>query len=158
MRTQTNEVQAIYNGTARQQDTGKIVVEVMTKEDHAAMHEMARLDIKKIAQAVNMIPKSVCIVARSGNKVARQQQETGLEQLNEMLRAIRETGDKVEAIKWGMVAAGYANGMCCGDLISKSELHEVIGLIDQTFKKTELRIEAAKRPFWARFIRKWVRA
>ena len=120
MRTQTNEVQAIYNGTARQQDTGKIVVEVMTKEDHAAMHEMARLDIKKIAQAVNMIPKSVCIVARSGNKVARQQQETGLEQLNEMLRVIRETGDKVEAIKWGMVAAGYANGMCCGDLISKS--------------------------------------
>lgn len=156
MRTQINEVQAIYNNAIRMpRMTGKPFFVVTTKTDHTALHERARLDIEKIAQAAGVeMLKTARITAR---RAARQQQEAGLEQLNEMLRKMRETNSKAEAVKWGMVAAGYANGMCCGNLISKSELNDVIGVIDQTYQKAELRIKAAKRPFLARIIRKWVR-
>ncbi|MCM1217251.1 MAG: hypothetical protein NC548_22350 [Lachnospiraceae bacterium] len=159
MRTQTNEVQAIYNNAIRAQriaGMGKPFFVVITDTDRAALHERARLDIEKIAQAAGVeMLKTARITAR---RAARQQQEAGLEQLNDMLRKMRETDSKAEAVKWGMVAAGHANGMCCGDLISKSELNDVIGVIDQTYQKAELRIKAAKRPFWARIIRKRVRA
>lgn len=93
------------------------------------------------------MPKTACIVARRG---VRQQQETGIRQINEMLQEIKETENMAEAIKWGYVAAGYVNGMYCGDLMGKSEMHDVIQVIDQTFAKTELRIRAAHRPFWKR--------
>ncbi len=134
MKIPANGVRAICNGAIRTQGVG----------------------IEKIAQAAGVeLPKTARIAMRRG---ARQQQEKGLKELNEMLREIRETNDKAEAIKWGMIAAGYANGMCCGDLLSKSELNDVIQVIDQTFKKAEIRIEAASRPLWSHIIRKWVRS
>lgn len=95
-----------------------------------------------------------CII---GRRDVREQQETGIKQLNEMLQEMKETESKVEAIKWGLIATGYANGMYCGDLMNKSELRDVIQVIDQTYKKAELRIEAASRPFWSRIFRKRVR-
>lgn len=148
MTGQLKEVFGIYANDRRQQGAGKIIVEVMTKADHAAMHELARLDIERIAQAAGAaMPKNACIVARRG---VRQQQETGIKQLNEMLQEIKKAENKVEAIKWGLFAAGYVNGMYCGDLMSKSEMHDAIQVIDQTFTKTELRFKAARRPFWAR--------
>lgn len=93
------------------------------------------------------MPKNAYIVARRG---VRTQQETGLKQINEMLQEIKGAERENEAIKWGLIAAGYANGMFCGDLMSKSELHDVIQVIDQTFTKAELRIKATRRPFWKR--------
>lgn len=156
MRTQTNEVQAIYRNARRQQGTGKIIVEVMTKADHDAMHELTKLDVERIAQAAGAaMLNSACII---GRRDVREQQETGIKQLNEMLQEMKETESKNEAIKCGLIAAGYANGMYCGDLINKSELRDVIQVIDQAYKKAEQRIEAASRPFWSRIIRKRVKA
>lgn len=148
MTGQLKEVFGIYANDRRQQGAGKIVVEVMTKADHAALCEMIKPDIERIAQAAGAaMTKNACIVARRG---VRRQQETGLKQINEMLQEIKGTESEAQAIKWGLFAAGYANGMYCGDLMSKSELNDVIQVIDQTFTKTGLRIKTARRPFWKR--------
>ncbi len=148
MTGQLKEVFGIYTNDRRQQGAGKIVVEVMTKADHDALHELAKLDIERITRAAGAaMPKNACIVARRG---VRTQQETGLKQINGMLQEIKGAERENEAIKWGLIAAGYANGMFCGDLMSKSELHDVIQVIDQTFTKAELRIKATRRPFWKR--------
>lgn len=157
MREKINDVQVIYNNAIkRQQYKGKPIFIVMTGTEHAAIYERAKTDIEKIAQAAGVkVLKTAHIAVRRG---MRRQQEAGLKEINEMLRKIRETSNKEEAMKWGIVAAGYANGMCCGDLMSKSELYEVIQVIDQIYKTTESRIEDVSRPFWLRIIRKWVRA
>lgn len=91
--------------------------------------------------------KNACIVVR---RDVRRQQETGIEQINNMLQEMKKAEKVNEAIKWGLIAAGYANGMYCGDLMSKRELQSVIQVIDQTFTKTELRIKATRRSFWVR--------
>ncbi len=137
-----NEVQGIYisnTSTGWQQDLLCI---------------NARRELEKIAKSTGIkLRKTAYIAVR---RDARKQQETGLEQLNEMLRKIRETDSKAEAIKWGLVAAGYADGIHCGDLISKSELDDVIEVIDQTYKEAELRIKTTKHPFRRHIIRRWV--
>lgn len=148
MTGQLKEVFGIYANDRRQQGTGKIIVEVMTKADHAAMREMVKPDIERIAQAAGAaMLKNACIVVR---RDVRRKQETGIEQINNMLQEMKKAEKVNEAIKWGLIAAGYANGMYCGDLMSKRELQGVIQVIDQTFTKTELRIKAARRPFWKR--------
>lgn len=133
--------------------TEKIAVVIIAQED--TLRKMAKEDMKKIAQAAGVeTNKTARILMRHG--LGRQQKE-GLEDLNRMLKEIRETGSMAEAVKWGMVASGYANGMCCGNLMSKSELHDVIQVIDQAFRKAELRIKSADSPFWLRIIRKKVK-
>lgn len=108
MTGQLKEVFGIYENDRRQQGAGKIVVEIMTKADHAAMHELARLDIERIAQAAGAaMPKNACIVAR---RSVRQQQETGIKQLNEMLQEIdhtfHPTQKPIRLYEW--VIANYA--------------------------------------------------
>lgn len=142
------EVFGIYENDRRQQGAGKPFIVVVTEADRAAIHEKAKLDIERIAQAAGVeMLKTARITVRRG---MRRQQETGIKQLNEMLQEIKGAESKAEAIKWGLFAAGYVNGMYCGDLMSKSEMHDAIEVIDQTFAKTELRFKTARRSFWER--------
>lgn len=157
MRTQTSEVQAIYNNARRQQQDGKrIAVVVMTKADHAAMHERARMDIEKIAQAAGVeMLKTARVAMRRG---LREQQEKGLKELNILLREIRAAKKQKDVFTQTGIATGYANAMRHFDLISENELKDVIDVIGQAGEQTTRQIEAESRPFWLRIIRKWVRA
>ncbi len=159
MRTPTNEVQAIYNHAIQMQRTqgvGKPFLVVITKAEHAAMHERAKLDIEKIAQAAGVeMLKTARIVVRRG---MRQQQETGLKELNKLLQDIREAKDRESVVAQTGIATGYANAMRHFDLISASELKDVIEVIGQAGERATSRIEAASRPFWLQMFRKRVRA
>ncbi len=148
MRTPTNEVQAIYNHaiqTQRAQGVGKPFLVVITKAEHAAMHERAKLDIEKIAQAAGVeMLKTARIAVRRG---VRRQQETGLKELNKLLQDIREAKDRESVVAQTGIATGYANAMRHFDLISASELKDVIEVIGQAGERATSRIEAASRPF-----------
>lgn len=158
MRTRANIVQAIYNNAkwAQQiQSMGKPFIVVMTKTDHA-LHESARLDIKKIAWAAGVeMPKSVSITVRHGVFC---QQETGLKELNKLLKDIREAKDCESVMAKTGIATGYANAMRHFDLISENELKDVIEVIGQAGEKTASRIKSANRPFWLQIFRKRMRA
>lgn len=159
MRTPTNEVQAIYNHAIqrqRAQGVGKPFFVVITKAEHAAMHEKAKLDIEKIAQAAGVeMLKTARIAMRRG---MRQQQETGLRELNKLLQDIKEAKDRESVVALTGIATGYANAMRHFDLISASELKDVIEVIGQAGEKTASRIKSANRPFWLQIFRKRVRA
>ena len=151
-RTQTNEVQAIYNTVIRAQGVGKPFIVVMTEADHAAMHERARLDVEKIAQAAGVeMLKTASITVRRG---MRQQQQKGLKELNTLLQEIRLEKTKKDVYTQTGIATGYANAMRHFDLISEKELKDVIEVIGQAGEQTARRIETANRPFWSRIFRK----
>lgn len=134
------------------QGTKGISAVIIVSEEHEIKCETARCDLKKIAEAadVEMLKTARIHEVRS----FRKQQEIGLKELNKMLQIMRVTDDKKEVIKVGILAAGYANGMNCAGLMTKSELHDVIEVIDQAFVKAEKRINDARRPLWAYFARK----
>lgn len=156
MRTQTKEVQAIFNNAIQTQGAGKPFLVVVTEADYAAMHERAKLDIEKIAQAAGVeMLKTARIAVRRG---MRQQQQEGLKELNTLLQEIRLGKTKKDVCTQTGIATGYANAMRRFDLISENELKDVIDVIGQAGEQTARRIEAASRPFWLRIIRKWVRA
>lgn len=121
---------------------------IIPKEDHEFMNKGIQREIEKIAQAAGVEMNKTARVHEQRN--VREQQKTGLKQLNEMIQKINAADKMPEALKWGLLAAGYANGMQCGDLMSESELNDVIQVIDQTFMKSELRFKAENRP-WNRF-------
>lgn len=158
MRTRTNIVQAIYNNAIRAQQIqsmGRPFLVVMTKTDHDTLHKSARLDIEKIAQAAGVeMTKSVSITARHGVFC---QQETGLKELNKLLKGIREAKDRESVMTKTGIATGYANAMRHFDLISENELKDVIEVIGQAGEKTASRIKSTNRPFWLQIFRKRVR-
>ncbi len=158
MKTPTNEVQAIYNHAIQMQRTqgvGKPFLVVITEAEHAAMHERAKLDIEKIAQAAGAeMLKTARIAMRRG---VRQQQETGLKELNKLLQDIKTAKDRKSVVAQTGIATGYANAMRHFGLISASELKDVIEVIGQAGERATSRIEAENRPFWLRIIRKRVR-
>lgn len=156
MTGQLKEVFGIYTNDRRQQGEGKHFIVVMTEADNAAMHEAAKRDIEKIAQAAGVEMRKTASVAV--RRCMRRQQEAGIEQINGMLQKTKGSENVIEALKWAATAAGYANGMYCGGLMSRKELHDVIEVIDQTFTKTETRIKDSRQPFWLRIIGKWVQA
>ncbi len=156
MRTQTNAAQKIYDNAIRAQRTqgvGQPFLVVITEAGRAAMYEGTKKDMEKIAQAAGVeMPKTARIVMRRG---MRQQQETGLKELNRLLQDIRAAKDRESVVAQTGIATGYANAMRHFDLISASELKDVIGVIGQTGERAASRIEAAGRPSWQRVIRKF---
>lgn len=155
MMAKVNEVQAVYGGMRGQQAAGKIAVTVIAEEGCAAMYEGARTDIEKIALAAGVeMLKTARVVAR---RAVRGQQETGLKELNTLLREIRQAKDKEDVFARAGIATGYANAMRHFDLMSENELGAVIDVIGQAGEQAKSRIEAASRPFWRRAIRKAVR-
>lgn len=156
MTGQLKEVFGIYANDRRQQGGGKPFIVVMTEADHAAMHETAKLDIERIAQAAGVeMLKTARIAVRRG---MRQQQQKGLKELNTLLQEIRLEKTKKDVYIQTGIATGYANAMRHFDLISENELKDVIDVIGQAGEQTARRIEAKNRPFWRRIIRKRVRA
>ncbi|MBD5504113.1 MAG: hypothetical protein HDR09_20190 [Lachnospiraceae bacterium] len=155
MKTQ-NEAHAVYNCAGRQQGMKRLAVLIMTKEDHAAMHEQARIDIDKIAQAAGVeMLKTARIAMRRGR---RELQTMGVRELSKLLLEIREARDcEAVSVRTG-IATGYANAMCHFGLMSEGELQDVIAVIGQAGEQTARRIEAASRPSWLRVIRKVVQA
>ena len=120
------------------------------------MHETAKLDIERIAQAAGVeMLKTARIAVRRG---MRQQQQKGLKELNTLLQEIRLEKTKKDVYTQTGIATGYANAMRHFDLISENELKDVIDVIGQAGEQTARRIEAKNRPFWRRIIRKRVRA
>jgi len=149
MRAPTNEGRAVYNNAVRAQSVGRPFFIVITEADRAAMHERARLDIERIAQAAGVkMRRTAHIAVRRG---MRQEQEKGLKELNKLLQDIRTAGDRERAITQTGIATGYANAMSHFGLISESELKDVIEVIGQAGER------AADRHFWPRIIRKLVR-
>lgn len=127
----------------------------MTEADRAAMHETAKLDIERIAQAAGVeMLKTARIAVRRGMR----QQQKGLKELNTLLQEIRLEKTKKDVYTQTGIATGYANAMRHFDLISENELKDVIDVIGQAGEQTARRIEAKNRPFWRRIIRKRVRA
>lgn len=156
MTGELKEVFGIYANDRRQQGGGKPFIIVMTEADRAAMHETAKLDIERIAQAAGVeMLKTARIAVRRG---MRQQQQKGLKELNTLLQEIRLEKTKKDVYTQTGIATGYANAMRHFDLISENELKDVIDVIGQAGEQTASRIEAKKRPFWRRIIRKRVRA
>ncbi len=134
---------------------GKPFFVVIARSDQAAIHERAKLDIEKIAQAAGVeMLKTARIVVRRG---MRQQQETGLKELNKLLQDIKAAKDRKNVLAQTGIATGYANAMRHFGLISASELKDVIEVIGQAGERATSRIEAENRPFWLRIIRKRVR-
>lgn len=155
MTGQLKEVFGIYANDRRQQGGGKPFIVVMTEADRAAMHETAKLDIEKIAQAAGVeMLKTARIVVRRGMR----QQQKGLKELNTLLQEIRLEKTKKDVYTQTGIATGYANAMCHFDLISENELKDVIDVIGQAEEQTASEIEAKNRPFWRRIIRKRVQA
>ena len=82
MTGQLKEVFGIYANDRRQQGGGKPFIVVMTEADRAAMHETAKLDIERIAQAAGVeMLKTARIAVRRGMR----QQQKGLKELNTLL-------------------------------------------------------------------------
>ena len=155
MKTQTNEVQAIYNNAIRVRGVGKPFFVVITEAAPAAMRERAKLDIENIAQAAGVETlKTAHIAVKRG---MRRQQQKGLKELNTLLQEIRQEKTKKDVCTRTGIATGYANAMYHFELISENELKDVISVIGQAGEQTARRIETASRPFWLRIIRKWVR-
>lgn len=87
MTGQLKEVFGIYANDRRQQGWGKPFIVVMAEADRAAMHETAKMDIERIAQAAGVeMLKTARITVRRG---MRQQQQKGLKELNTLLQEIR---------------------------------------------------------------------
>lgn len=138
----TKEAQAAYNNAIEKQSIGTRFFVVMTEEEHAAMREKVKMDIEKIAQAAGVeMPKTARIVVRRGR---RQQQQTGLIELNKILQDIRMAKDHESVVTQTGIATGYANAMCHFDLMSENELKDVIEVIGQAGEKAVRRVEAAK--------------
>lgn len=154
MRTPTNEDNHAIQ-TQRKQGVGEPFFTVITKAEHAAIHEREKMDIERNTQAAGAeMLKTARIAVRRG---MRQQQETGLKELNKLLQDIKVTKDHKSVVAQTGIATGYANAMHHFGLISASELKDVIEVIGQAGERATSRIEAENRPFWLRIIRKWVR-
>lgn len=139
------------NGTMRLGNAGRIAVIVMTSEDHAAMHERARSDLNKIAQAEGAeMLKTARIVVRRGR---REVQEMGLRELNRSLQEIREAKDYEAVRAQAGIATGYANAMCHFGLMSEGELKDVIAVIGQAGEQTARRIEKKQKRTWCPWLR-----
>lgn len=125
---------------------------IIVSGEHEIKCETAECDLRKIAKAADVeMLKTARIHEVRG---FRKQQETGMRELNKMLQVMRDTEEKRILIEAGILAAGYANGMNCAGLMTKSELHDVIEVIDQAFVKAEQRINDVRRPLRAYFKRK----
>lgn len=125
---------------------------IIVNGEHEIQCETAQCDLEKIAKAagVEMLKTARVHEVRG----FRKQQETGMKELNKMLQVMRETEEKRMLFGTGVYASGFANGMECAGLMTKSELHDVIEVIDQVYERAEQRINAARRPFLAYFTRK----
>lgn len=119
---------------------------------HEIKCETAQCDLEKIAKAADVeMLKTARVHEVRG---FRKQQEIGMKELNKMLQVMRDTEEKKMLFGTGVYASGYANGMECAGLMTKSELHDVIEVIDQVYAKAEQRIKGARRQFWTYFTRK----
>lgn len=135
---------------------GKVAVVVMTRADHAAMHEGAKKDIEKIAQAAGVeMPKTARIYAKRG---IMRQQEAGIKELDKLLKEIGLSKDRESVMVQAGIATGYANAMYHSNLMTKEELKDVIEVIGHAGDKAVHRIEAENRPFWSYILGKGVRA
>lgn len=99
--------------------------------------------------------KQARISAKRG--VIRQQEE-GMQIIKKMLKNMETAEDKETAIACAGIATGYANAMNAYAFITDTELQNVIEVIGQAGEKAVDRIEAAKRPFFLRAIKRVVRA
>ena len=135
---------------------GKVAVVIMTREDHAALHEGAKKDIEKIAQAAGVeMPKTARIYGRRG---IMRQQEAGIKELDKLLKEIGLSKDRESVMVQAGIATGYANAMCHSNLMTKEELKDVIEVIGHAGDKAVHRIEAESRPFWYHILGKGARA
>lgn len=96
---------------------------------------------------------TVYIKARTG--LIRPQRQ-GVEGLAKITRKLLGAKSYKELEKWGGIATGYANALYDIDLISRSELADIIEVIDRAGWKVTERIEAARHPFWSRIKRRMV--
>ncbi len=116
----------------------------------------AQLGIGKAAQAAGVETlKAARILSRCGK---RAQQVMGLEELNSLLREIREAKDYKDVVTRTGIATGYANAMCHFGLMSENELKDVIIVIGQAGEQAARRRKDARRLFWMRLARKEARA
>ena len=134
-------------------DTGKRTVVVITKKEHAAMHEKAKLDIEKIAQAAGVeMTKTARIIVKRGK---RQAQEKGLRELNKLLQEMGSAEKQKDVVAQAGIAVGYANAMENVGLMTESELKDVIDVIGQAGERASRRIKTADRSFRSRIIKKF---
>ncbi len=84
--------------------------------------------------------KTVRISRRFGME---RQQAAGMKELNKLLQDIRVAKDRESVVVQTGIATGYANAMHHFDLISESELNDVIEVIGQAGERATSRIEAA---------------
>lgn len=98
--------------------------------------------------------KKARIMAREGKAMG---QDDGLRIISRLLMEVEQAAGMEEAIAYAGIATGYANAMKRYGYITDGELQDVIEVIGQAGEKAANRIEAAKRPFLMRAIKKVVR-
>ena len=86
-----------------------------------------------------------------------EEQGVGLRIISDFLKKMDTAEETEEAFAYAGIATGYANAMKLYGFITAEELQDVIEVIEQAGEKAASRIEAAKRPFLMRAIKKVVR-
>lgn len=134
----------------------RVSIVIMTRAEHTAMHESAKRDVEKIAQAAGVeMPKTVRIMARYG---LMRTQQAGIKRLNRLLQEVGNKKDRESVATQTGIATGYANAMYHFDLMSEKELENVIELIEQAGEKAIYRIEAENHSFLHHILRKGAKA
>ena len=122
----------------------KGIKEVLGIHDHPGTASGAGAETKK----------HVRIMAQRGKIKG---QDAGLRIISDFLKKMETAGETEEAFAYAGIATGYANAMELYGFITAEELQDVIEVIEQAGEKAASRIEAAKRPFLMRAIKKVVR-
>ncbi len=126
----------------------------ISKEEHDAMHRAAK-ELRGIASGAGVETKKRARIMAQRGKI--KEQDAGLKTISDFLKKMDTAEEREEAFAYAGIATGYANAMKLYGYITAEELRDVIEVIEQTGENAADRIEAAKRPFLMRAIKKVVR-
>lgn len=117
----------------------------LIKADQSIMYGSVRKDMEKIARTAGVeMKKTASVILRAE---CFQDQAEGLKILNGTLKEIETTASRDTVIGQVGIATGYANAMQHLELMSESELEDIIAVIKQTGERSLRRIETTKPIF-----------
>ena len=148
------EVLGIYNHPGLNSRRPAMGIIFISREEHDAINRAAK-EAKGIASGEGVETKKHAQIKAQRGKVNLQ--AAGLRIVSEFLEKMYTAEEKEEAFAYAGIATGYANAMKTYGFITAEELRDVIEVIEQAGEKAANRIEAAKRPFLMRAIKKVVR-
>lgn len=126
----------------------------INRKEHDAIHRAAE-ELKDIASNTGVETKKRAKIKAQRGKI--NQQAAGIRVVSDFLKKMDTAEEKEEAFAYAGIATGYANAMKLYGFITAEELQDVIEVIEQAGEKAANRVEAAKRPFLMRAIKKVVR-